>query len=224
MSDSKGGKNSHTGHRSRLRAMAAERGLGCLQPHQIIELLLFTPISVRDTGDIAHALISRFGGLRELFEAPLSDIADTPGLGAESAAFLKAYYDIWVKFGKQRSEERSFLSSPLAAQSYFSIVFLGRGESFALTFVDEDGGICFTETVKADGSRGGLESALAEVRRLAASSPVRRCILCYNSSGRGGRSVDTAVLRSAAESVSREADIAGGYIMYGREIVSVNLR
>ena len=68
MSDSKG---LHDGHRDRVRKRFINDGLEKFYDHQIVELLLFYGIPRKDTNDIAHKLLNRFGSFSAMFDAPL---------------------------------------------------------------------------------------------------------------------------------------------------------
>jgi DNA repair protein RadC len=54
-------ENLHAGHRARLRKRFFEEGLDAFEDHQVIELLLFYAIPRRDTNEIAHLLLRRYG-------------------------------------------------------------------------------------------------------------------------------------------------------------------
>ena len=56
-------KNIHEGHRARLRKRYAQHGLDNFDDVNALELLLFYTIPRRDTNEIAHALLERFGSL-----------------------------------------------------------------------------------------------------------------------------------------------------------------
>ena len=51
----------HDGHRDRLREKIVSAGIESLQPHEILEFLLFAFIPRKDTNAIAHELINTFG-------------------------------------------------------------------------------------------------------------------------------------------------------------------
>ena len=70
----------HEGHRSRLKNRFLEEGLDGFEDHQILELLLFYAIPRRDTNELAHTLISKYGSLSGVLEADPKDLAKTSGL------------------------------------------------------------------------------------------------------------------------------------------------
>ena len=79
----------HAHHRARMRSRLEETGLGGFASHEIVELLLFHAIPLRDVNPIAHALIERFGTIDGVLSAPEEELAGVPGVGQRSAAFLK---------------------------------------------------------------------------------------------------------------------------------------
>lgn len=78
----------HKGHRERLRSKVRKNGLEGLEPHEVLELLLFNVIPRRDTNPIAHKLLNKFNGdLSKVFEADIEELKKVDGIG-DNAAFL----------------------------------------------------------------------------------------------------------------------------------------
>ena len=74
----------HDGHRERLRRRFLENGLDGFNELNALELLLFYAIPRRDTNELAHALIDRFGSLQGVFEASPQELGETPGIGGNA--------------------------------------------------------------------------------------------------------------------------------------------
>ncbi|MBR5246367.1 MAG: DNA repair protein RadC [Clostridia bacterium] len=81
--------NVHEGHRDRLRQRFLTEGLENFQPHNILELLLFFSIPVKDTNKTAHELIHRFGSLSSVFDASFDDLCTVNGIGERTATLIK---------------------------------------------------------------------------------------------------------------------------------------
>ena len=75
----------HTGHRKRLRFRFRNEGLRHFTEHQVLEYLLSFVIPRRDTNELAHKLINKFGSLKNVLSAPYSILSSFDGLGEVSA-------------------------------------------------------------------------------------------------------------------------------------------
>ncbi len=58
--------NIHANHRSRMRKRYIEKGLGAFAEHEILEMLLYYCYPRRDTNEIAHNMISKYGSLHNM--------------------------------------------------------------------------------------------------------------------------------------------------------------
>lgn len=65
-----------------------EEGLDSFNQVQMLELLLFYCIPRKDTNELAHRLIDRFGSVSRVMDAPISELMKIPGVGENTATFL----------------------------------------------------------------------------------------------------------------------------------------
>ena len=85
-----GQENFRLGHRSRVKNRFLNEGLDFFQPYEAAELLLFYPIPQKDTKQMAHALIDRFGSLGAALNAEEGALCAIPGIGAHTADYLRS--------------------------------------------------------------------------------------------------------------------------------------
>ena len=57
----------HQGHRARQRKKLLENGPRAFADHELLEMLLYYAIPRRDTNELAHRLLERFGSLQGVF-------------------------------------------------------------------------------------------------------------------------------------------------------------
>ncbi len=88
------GKNVHAGHRARMRERFMNGGLDSFEPHEVLELLLFQYIPVVNTNPHAHALIERFGSVKNVLTAPYEELMKVPGIGPKAAEGILSVYPI----------------------------------------------------------------------------------------------------------------------------------
>ena len=87
--------NFHKGHRSRMHRRFLERGFDGYYPHEMVEQLLFEALPRRNTNEIAHALVNRFGSLTKALDAKREEFLEIHGIGEATADFLcSAFKDI----------------------------------------------------------------------------------------------------------------------------------
>ncbi len=116
----------HEGHRNRLKTRFLEEGLDGFEDHQILELLLFYVIPRRDTNEIAHRLLKKYGSLSGVFEADPKDLATTPGVGDNSAVLLVLIRSLARIYLKDRWGNRPTLNSTAKAGEYVLTLCAGR--------------------------------------------------------------------------------------------------
>ncbi len=81
-------KNNHAGHRERLKARFLREGLDNFEIHNVIELLLFYGLPQKDTNELAHELLNKFGSLSGIIEAPYSELIKIDGIGNHTASLI----------------------------------------------------------------------------------------------------------------------------------------
>ncbi len=77
------------GHRSRLRERFQRAGLDGFARHEVVELLLTLCIPRRDVKVPARELLSRFGSLRGILDAPAERLAEVEGIGEVTPVALR---------------------------------------------------------------------------------------------------------------------------------------
>ena len=77
----------HEGHRQRMleRLFTSSESL---QEHELLEVLLFYSIPRRNTNDLAHEIIDRFGSLEDVFRATPKQLKQVKGVGDRTAALI----------------------------------------------------------------------------------------------------------------------------------------
>ena len=108
----------HDGHRERLRKSYLEHGLMSMNDINALELLLFYAIPRRDTNEIAHHLLERFGSLDAVFSAPVEELREVDGIGESAAALITLIPDIMKKSRLSKSREIRQIRSSEDAGAY----------------------------------------------------------------------------------------------------------
>ncbi|HBI74008.1 MAG TPA: hypothetical protein DDY59_12590 [Lachnospiraceae bacterium] len=116
----------HGGHRNRVRMRYLEEGLDGFEDHEIIELLLFYCIPVKDTNELAHRIIREFGTLHDLLEADPLDIQRRCGVSSNTAVLLSMIAPLSRRYLKEKWGDRPLVNSSKKAGEYAVTLFAGR--------------------------------------------------------------------------------------------------
>ena len=96
----------HGGHRSRMRQRVQSKGFEALEPHEIIEFLLFYAIPRQDVNELAHRLIDRFGNVHAVLSAGIPELESVPGVGARTARWLALVGEATAACGSLSAADR----------------------------------------------------------------------------------------------------------------------
>lgn len=78
----------HEGHRMRMLEKL-KGNAKMLEPHELLEILLFNALPRVNTNPLAHRLIERFGDIKGVLNAEMDELMQVEGVGSQVAAYLK---------------------------------------------------------------------------------------------------------------------------------------
>ncbi|MBR6567410.1 MAG: hypothetical protein IKK60_02035 [Clostridia bacterium] len=90
--------HSHNHHRKHMRERFYEAGFRGMADHNIIEMLLYFGIPRKDTNDIAHDLMNRFGSYAGIFEANIHDLMKVKGMTETAACLIKMIIPFYNRY------------------------------------------------------------------------------------------------------------------------------
>lgn len=140
----------HEGHRARM-IQRLEQDEKSLQDHELLEILLYNAIPRKNTNELAHALLDRFGSLSALSRADFEAIKSVNGAGDGTAAYLKCVFMIMERM--KFSPEKDFPSARNYAAFAELLATRLRGlnrECIELYATDKQGNILGVETYSSN--------------------------------------------------------------------------
>lgn len=66
--------NLHENHRQRVKSKYKLHGLDIFDKHEVLEMALFYVVPRRDTNELAHRLLNRFGSIHQIMDAPMGTL------------------------------------------------------------------------------------------------------------------------------------------------------
>lgn len=82
-------KNPHKYHRQRMKKRFETTGLEGWSEHEILEVILYSCFTRKNTNDIAHALLSEFGSLENVLSASDASLQAVDNIGSQSSFILR---------------------------------------------------------------------------------------------------------------------------------------
>lgn len=133
-------KNLHKDHRQRVRARYLADGIQSMADHNILELLLFYGVPYKDTNDMAHELIERFGDLSSVLDAPVDELTKVKGIGENAATLIHLTRDIAKKYGEQKTATKIPLATEERFTDFLKLKYAGETrEIIYMVFINSHG-------------------------------------------------------------------------------------
>ena len=127
----------YTGHRSRLRERFLKSGFGGFADHEVVELLLTMAITRSDVKPQAKMLLERFGSLRGILDAPVSELKSIKGVGEISAILIKVIRESATLYLMEASKEAEDLRDPQRLSDFWRMrIGHLKNEVFAVAYLD----------------------------------------------------------------------------------------
>ena len=167
------------GHRQRLRDRFVRDGLNGFLDYEIVELLLTLGTPRRDCKQQAKALINHFGGLRQVLNAPVSELQKITGVGPVNSLCISLYKSLFARYSREKIEDRATLSSPSLIYEFLKEkIGNKRKEHFAVLFLDTQ-----SKLVCENVSIGTLNGSLVHPREVfsrAITAHVSHIVIAHN--------------------------------------------
>ncbi len=153
----------HAGHRQRLKERFLKDGLDAFNEHQVLELLLFYAIPQRDTNEIAHELINKFGSLVKVLDATPAELAQVKYVGDHAATLFQLITAVARYYEVTRTKNKVQLPTIEDCGAYLLPYFRGRAnETVFLLSLDAACKVLACEKV----GEGSVNSAGIPVRKI----------------------------------------------------------
>lgn len=170
----------HDGHRDRLRDRFLVEGLDNFTEVQVLELLLFYCIPRRDTNELAHRLLDRFGSLSQVLETKTEELEQIEGIGHNTAVFLSMIPAAGRYYSVNRANRCTILRSTNDCARYLMPFFEGRvQETVFLLCLDAKCKVLCCQQV-GEGSVNSAGVPLRRVVEMALAANATTVILAHN--------------------------------------------
>ena len=170
----------HAGHRQRLKERFLKDGLDGFDEHQVLELLLFYAIPQRDTNEIAHELINRFGSLVKVLDATPEELAQVKYVGDNAATLFQLITAVARYYQVSCAMQEQILNTINDCGRYLVPFFYGMTkETVFLLCLDAKCKVLACEKV-GEGSVNSAGVPIRKVVEMALKANATQVILAHN--------------------------------------------
>ena len=155
-------------------------GLDHFDQVQVLELLLFYCIPRRDTNELAHTLINRFGSVSRVMNASVEELMQVPGVGKNTATFLHLAKEAGRYYQVDSTRKGALMNDIEDCGKFLLPYFIGRQKEtvFLLCLNANCNVICCREI-----GEGELNAAVISPRRvveIALAEKASTVVLAHN--------------------------------------------
>lgn len=170
----------HEHHRERLRQKALKYGCEALEKHEVLELILGYSIPRRNTNDIAHKLIDRFGNLYGVFNADIEELCEIEHVGEYTATMIKLLNYVALEVGKNELPERTRFRRLSEVIDYARLLFMGAKRESVYALLLDSGFYMIDCVCISVGSVKMAEIDPSDIIKLADRRGISNVILLHN--------------------------------------------
>lgn len=176
-------ENIHKGHRERMKKRFLREGIDSFEVHNIIELLLFFGIPYKDTNEIAHRLLLRFGSVSNLFDATVEDIMQVEGVGENAATLIKLIPPLCRIYMTDKEKLSDIIDNVDVLGEFLTRKYIGVNvETVLLVLLDNSYRVISVETV-FEGSVNSANISNRKLLELAILKNASMVVLAHNHPG-----------------------------------------
>jgi len=169
----------HDGHRQRKKAAFVRNGLEGFADHEVLELLLYYAIPRRDTNELAHRLLHRFGSLDKVLCASAEELQQVEGMGENAAVFLNLLSAVGWRLYYERVHAQPLNSVSDAGEFFLRLLQSERKEKLYQVNLDGKGKLLNYSCLSA-GSRSMTSVCVREVVENAIHANASQVLLGHN--------------------------------------------
>lgn len=176
-------KNVHDGHRDRMREKFIKDGIDAFLDHEILEFLLFGVFANGNQNPLGHALIKKFGTLKNVFSASIDELVKVDGIGKNSAVFIKFISQLSNRISRSAVDGNALLATEEETGRYCMSLLKGLSEErFIIICVDSERRVLSWHEI----SKGVTSATVVEIRKIveiAMAKDASGIILAHNHPG-----------------------------------------
>jgi len=177
-------ENIHSKHRDRVRKELLAHGFDSeTPPHKILEMLLFYSIPRKDTNEIAHELINKFGSIEAVLKARPEELLKVSGVGENTVAHFKLMLSICYRIiNDNNAKIKKFKNTEEIYEYLLGKYFNCNKEMIGITSLSGNGRLLGFDVV-GEGDISSVGVSIREIAEVVIKRNAASVILSHNHPG-----------------------------------------
>ena len=168
----------HKNHRARMKDTFLKTGFEGFSEIQKLEFMLFFGVPRQDVNPLAHALLDRYGTLRNVLAANFHDLKKIKGVGDNVATLIKTFNAVCLTHDTSLSSTK-LTSSDDAKDYFYNILRHSSVEEFYIVCLNSANQILHTKKINS-GTATKVAVEIREITSLALSINASKIIVAHN--------------------------------------------
>lgn len=174
-------KNPHAGHRGRFRKEIIKSGINPATPeHKVLEYILFYCVPRKDTNELAHALIDKFGSFAAVLEAPERDLYEVKGINEASVTWLKMIIPVFRYYTAKKADVGKRFTGKDQFGEYIFNQYLGNKSEVVTLLSLNAGGKIISYDVIAEGDITSANVSTRNVLDVVLRTGAKGVVMAHN--------------------------------------------
>ena len=131
----------HNDHRKRMRQRFSKNGLVDFEDHEVLEMLLFSVIPRRNTNDISHELLDKFGSIHDVLSAGWDELCGVSGIGDTAAEQIGFFGEVYDRLSAEIFSGVVIDTTAAAGMYAMLRMSIAPADSASVAYIDEEGRI-----------------------------------------------------------------------------------
>ena len=172
--------NLHAHHRQRMRDRAMRNGFVDFADHELLEMLLQQTIPRVDTNPIAHALLDRFGSVKDVMDSSVPELCSVNGVGNTSALQIKLIIELLRRYERDSLGQQIRYNKLSGVVHFLFPYFVGQSvETLYIMILNNRMNLIACEKV-SEGTVNCTDSSLRKISQLVLTHRTGCVILAHN--------------------------------------------
>ncbi len=175
--------NVHAGHRLRLKARFHKEGLEHFEDHNVLELMLFYTVPVKDVNETAHELLKRFGSFSAVLDAPAEELKKVPLITDHTVTFFKLLPQVYQRYADDKASAKNMITDTKSAGAFIVPKFIGKkSECVILLCLDSKNKVLHSSTI-FEGSINSTQISMRMITEQLLRYNATAAIIAHNHPG-----------------------------------------